>query len=236
MGGAQNDVERVRKLPEDRGERVNDVLDALVRREEPEGEDHRAAFDPEPVLAPARRGQERNAMRDEIDLVRADAMHVPQERPPRGTHDDEPLREGSKLVHHAPLQRIGLGEDGVQRRDDRHPELAQELKDVAPGLSTEDSVLVLDRDDVDRVDVQEVRGAAVRRDLALGDLEPNARRVCVAPTGIVHREDEALDLRVRAGDGAAQIRRERRNSALTRQVIAEHRDLSDRPTAADCFD
>ena len=90
---------------------------------------------------------------------------------------------GSELVHHAALQRIGLGEDGVQRRDDRHPELAQELKDVAPGLSAEDSVLVLDRDDVDRVDVQEVRGAAVRRELALGDLEPNARRVCVAPTG-----------------------------------------------------
>ena len=175
-------------------------------------------------------------MRDEVDLVGADAVHLSQERRAGSAHDDQPLRQRRELVHHAALERVGLGEDGVQGRDDRHPQLAQQLKDVTPGLSTEDAVLVLDADDIDRVDVQEVGGPPVRRHLALRDLEANAGRVGVTPAGIVHREDEALDLGMGRGDRAAQIRGERGDPALARQVVAEHRDLPDRAAAVDGFD
>jgi chaperonin GroES len=236
VGGAQDDVERVRKLRDDRGERLDDVLDALVGREESEREDHRTALDPEPVLAATRCGQERNAMRDEVDLFGADAVHVAREPRSGRAHDHHPLRERRQLVHHAALESVRLGEDGVQRGDDGHPQFAQQLQDVTPGFSAEDPVLVLDADDVDGVDVQEVRGATVRGDLALGDLEANTRRVGIAPAGIVHREDEALDLGTGRSDGPAQIGRESRDPAMTRQVVAEHRDLPDRSPAADGFD
>ena len=55
---------------EDRRQRVDDVLDPLVRREQPEGQDHRLALDAEPVLAAARDGHARDAVRDQVDLAR----------------------------------------------------------------------------------------------------------------------------------------------------------------------
>ena len=60
--------------------------------------------------------------------------------------------------------------------------------------------------DVDGVDVQEVGGASVRREVALGDLEAHARRVRVLATGVVHREDEGVELRHLALDRVARDR------------------------------
>ena len=59
-------------------------------------------------------------------------------------HDDEALGERVELVHHAPLMRIRRGEDRVQRRHDRHAQLAEQRQDVAARLAAEDPVLVLD--------------------------------------------------------------------------------------------
>jgi hypothetical protein len=70
--------------------------------------------------------------------------------------------------------RIGLAENRVEGRDDRHAKLAQHGEDVAPRPPSEDAVLVLHAQDVDAVDVQEVRGATVRGDVAFGDLEADA--------------------------------------------------------------
>ena len=54
MRGAEHDVDGVGMAREDRGQRVDDVLDALVGREQAEGEDHRLALDAELVLAARR--------------------------------------------------------------------------------------------------------------------------------------------------------------------------------------
>ena len=143
-------------------------------------------------------------------------------------HDDEALRELGELVHHAALQGIGLAEDGVQRRHDRHAQLAQQREDVAARLAAEDAVLVLHAHDVDGVDVQEVRRAPVRRDVALGDLEANPRRVRVTLAGVVHREHEAVDRGELGRDRVAEIGREGGDPALARQVVAEHRDSAQR--------
>ena len=45
---------------------------------------------------------------------------------------------------HRALQRVRLGEDRVERRDDGHAQLAQEREHVPAGLASEDAVLVLD--------------------------------------------------------------------------------------------
>ncbi len=142
-------------------------------------------------------------------------------------HDDQAFRELRDLVHRAPLHGARLAEDRVQRRHDRHAELAKQRQHVAPRLAPEDPVFVLHAHDVDPVDVQEVGGTAVRRDVVLGDLETDARRVRVPPAGVVHREHEAIQGGELGGDRVAEIGRERRDTAVARHVIAEHRDLAD---------
>ena len=185
MRRAEHDVDGVRMLREDRGHRVDHVLDALVGREEAEGEDDRAALDAELVLATAI-GRDGNAVRDDVDLRRVHAVHGVEERRAVAAHDDEAVGEADERVHHGALHGIGLREDRVERRDDRHAEIAQELEHVAAGLRSEDAVLVLDGDDVDGADVEEVSGAPVRGDVALGDLEAYARRVRMpAPTSFI---------------------------------------------------
>jgi hypothetical protein len=153
-------------------------------------------------------------------------VHFLQQGRAMGAHDDQTFRERSQLIHHAVLVGVRFSEDGVQRGHDRHAQLAQEHEDMAAGLAAEDSVLVLHAQDVDGIDVQEVRGTAVRRDVALADLEANPGRVCVTLARVVHRQREAVELGVLGGDRVAEIGRERSDSALPRQVIAEHRDLA----------
>ena len=139
----------------------------------------------------------------------------------RGAHDDEALREPRQLVDHRALRRIRRREDGVQRRHDRHAQLAQQREDVGAGLAAEDSVLVLHGQHVDVIDVQEVGGAPIRAEVALGDLEPDARRIAVPSAGIVHRQHERVDVRQRCRQRIGEVRRERGDAALARQVIAE---------------
>jgi hypothetical protein len=68
-------------------------------------------------------------------------------------------------------------EDRVQRRHDGHADLAEEREEVAPRGAAEDAVLVLHAEDVGGAEVQEARGAPVRGQLVLGELEAHARRV-----------------------------------------------------------
>ena len=124
-------------------------------------------------------GDDGNAVGNDVDLRGVDAVHAVEERGAVAAHDDEALGEADERVHHRALHRVGLREDGVERRDDRHAQLAQELEDVAAGLAAEDAVLVLHGHDVDRVDVEEVGGAPVGGDVALGDLEADPRRIRV---------------------------------------------------------
>ena len=98
---------------------------------------------------------------------------------------------------------------------------------MGPRFSAEDSVFVLDADDVDRVDVQEVGGAPVRRQIGLRDLESNARGIRMTPPAVVHRDDEAVELGKFAVNRVAQIGRERCDAALAWGMCAEQRDLPD---------
>jgi hypothetical protein len=117
----------------------------------------------------------------------------------------------------------------------------QQLENVRTRLAAEDPVLVLHAHHVDAVDVQEIRRATVGRHVVLGYLEANARRVRVAPTGVVHRQHEAVQRRALERDRVAQVGRERGDAAVTRHVIAEHRDRANgshvddlQPSAREC--
>ena len=126
---------------------------------------------------------------DVIDLRVGHAVDAPGDLGAARAHDDDALREARDLVHDGALRGIGLGQQRVQRRDHGHAQLAQQGEDVAARLASEDPVLVLQADDVDRADVQEVGGAAVGRHVTLVEREANAWGIGVPVPRVVHRKD-----------------------------------------------
>jgi hypothetical protein len=203
MRGSEHDVDRVGVPLEDRRQRVDHVLDALVGREQPEGEDHVLAADAELVLAAARGRHVRNAVRDPVDLPLRYAVDLAQQGGARRAHHHDALGEADQLVHRGALELVRRREDRMERRHDRHAQLAQQRQHVAAALAAEDPVLVLHARDVDRVDVQEVRRPAVRGDVAVRDLEADRRRIGVTPVAVVHGEREAVERRECGGDRIA---------------------------------
>ena len=139
-------------------------------------------------------------------------------------HHHQPLRKADDLLHHPPLHRVGFGQDGVQRRHDRHPQFGQQRDDEAARPGAEDPVLVLERHGVHGGDVEEVHRPAIRPRVILLDREPDLGGIDMPPTGIVHREDEAAEGRILVRDGGAEVGGERGYAALPGQMVAEERD------------
>ena len=168
-----------------------------------------------------------DAVRNDVDAVRRDAVDVGQRAGAEAAHHHQPLGGLGDLFDHAALRQARPGEDGVQGRDDRHAQLAQERQQQATGSPAEDAELVLHGHQVDAVDVEIVGGPAVRRRVGFGDLESHAARIGVLPARIVHRHHEAVDPRRRLGEGAAEMGGEGGDPALPRQVVANHADAAD---------
>ena len=76
MGGAQHDVDRGRAARHDRRQRVDHVLDALVRREQPERQQDHPSLDAEATLALEPGRHLGDAVRNDVDAVRRDAVDV----------------------------------------------------------------------------------------------------------------------------------------------------------------
>ena len=147
MRRAEHDVDGVRVTFEDRRQRVDHVLDPLVGREQAEREDHRTCpATPSCVLAGgAVERHARDPVRDEVDLL-ARARRAPRaaDRAPCAlmtTRRSESCASSSMTTRCC--AGFGAREDRVQRRHDRHPQLAQQREHVAARLAAEDAVLVL---------------------------------------------------------------------------------------------
>ncbi len=115
----------------------------------------------------------------------------------------------------------------MQCRDDGHAHGSQQLEEVRTGLAAEDPVLVLHRQHVHLVDVQKIGRAAIRAQIPFADFESDARRIRVTSAGVVHGDDES----VRAGQlfdqRIGQMRRERCDAAMARQMIPEGGETPD---------
>ena len=136
-------------------------------------------------------------MCDQIDLGRRRAINVLQHLPPALRHNDQPRRKRDQLLHDAPLVRSRFAQNGVQRRDHRHSQFAQECQDVAAGGPSENAELVLQTDNVHVADVEEIRGAQIGRQVLFLNLKANHLRVVVAALDVVHRHRETLALGIR---------------------------------------
>jgi hypothetical protein len=74
----------------------------------------------------------------------------------------------------------------MKRRYDRYLEAPQQFEDVGAGPPAENSVFVLQADQVNVAEIQEVRSLPIRTQVVLGKLEPDSRRILVSLLGIVH--------------------------------------------------
>ena len=128
---AEHDVDRVRMPREDRGERVDDVLDPLVRRQEAENVKITCfAHHAEAILAVAGVRRDPDSVGNQIDLRGRYVMDVAQERGTVLAHQDHALGQRTYLVHDSPLHRVRFAQNGVERGDDGHPELPEDRQDV----------------------------------------------------------------------------------------------------------
>jgi hypothetical protein len=90
--GAQNNIGHVRVACDDGGERIDDVFDPLVRRQEAEGEKQSDPLDTETLLAGFAVRQCGDPVRDEVDLVGGHPVHLAQEFAGTVTHHDHAAR------------------------------------------------------------------------------------------------------------------------------------------------
>src|ERR1039458_10657507 len=80
--------------------------------------------------------------------------------------------------------------------------------------------------DVYVVDVDEVRGAMVRRQILLFNLKSDDIRIIVPTLNVIYRHREALGLGVSRRHRGEQVGCESSDAALARQIIAKKRHLS----------
>ena len=109
----------------------------------------------------------------------------------------------------------------MKRRDDRHAQVTQKCQDVASRFSTEYSVLELEADQIDIINIEEVSSAGVRKDVFLGEFKANPARIRVAGFRIVDRQGNTRGLNVRRSHRLAQIRCKRGDAALPRKIVAD---------------
>ena len=98
---------------------------------------------------------------------------------------------------------------------------------MTPGRPAVDAKLVLHRDDLDVIDVQEIRRAPIGVEFLLVDLKPNARRIIITFRAIVDCSHDAFAIRILGCDRLADIRGKSGDAALPRHVVSQESDAID---------
>ena len=132
----------------------------------------------------------------------------------------------NQFLHHAPLGVVGLAQEGVERRNHGHFQLANQRQQMAAGGPAVDPKLVLNADDVHVADVEEVRRALVGGKILLFDFETHDAGILVPLLDIINRHSEALALWVLRRHRSEKVGSKGGNATLARQVIAEKCDFS----------
>ena len=226
MRRAQDHVDGVGPASQDRGHRIDHDLDALVGRQQAEGQDDRAAGESEPGLGLVRldEGKIGNAVGDDLDLVGRKPVDRAQHVAALFGHHDDTGRGIDDPLHDCALRRVRLRQDGVERRHDRHRQARQEPGKVRPGLAAEDAELVLQRHHVETAVIQEVGSAGIVLKPIVADLKTDGAWIVVAVTIVIHRDDGGFQIRFRCGDRLLQVRGEGRDAAVARQRVADEGD------------
>ena len=228
MRGAEDNVDEARVLFDDFRQRLDDVLDAFVRRKQSEGQHDRAPGDVEMVFVKTRIRESHvgNAVRDEGDLFLRIAVNLAQHAARALGHDDNARGHVDQFLEDAALVLVGFFQHGMQGGDDGHTRAAEKSEQMAAGRAAEDTELVLNAKRVDVGEVEKVGRADVGRHIGLGDLEADIVRIVVFPGPVGNGDDRTTPTRVGLGHGIAQVAREGGDATLARRVVAEEGDFA----------
>ncbi len=105
MRGPENNIDDVGELRQNPRQSVQHMLDAFVGREQPEGQQHHAAFHAELIFKIGRidKADIRDAVRDQIDLGRRHMVNVLEHPASAFRHDHQARGERGEIIHDAPL-------------------------------------------------------------------------------------------------------------------------------------
>ena len=226
MGRARDDIYHILVLGQNLRQRLNHVFDSLVRREQAERKEYRFSFHAEAILVEIgiQKWQVRNAVRNHVDLAARHFEDFLQELGRQLAHHDQAIRKRGDLLHHPELVGIGLAKNGMERGHHRHLEAAQQLQDVTASRSTENSILVLQTDHVEIVEVQELSGLSIRSQIVLGERPSHPRRIVISSVRVVYRKRQQSSGPALGGYGCAQVGGKSSDSTLPRQIVPDHRD------------
>ena len=230
MGASRDHVQDLGVSLDDFRQRVQRSLQPFARREEPERREqepglhalvasvvggHVDRSPPGSMLRPPCAEEGWGAVWHDPDLLRRAGSEVDQEAARSLGHDDHALGLLAQRNEHVELVRGGLGEQRVQRHDQRLRELSREGQDVLPVAAAVDPVLVLDQDDVDVEAAEEPRSSSV---VAAHRLRDRGKHVCLLRAGRLVDHDEQPDV-VDAGrleQRGAHVGRKDADTAWTR--------------------
>src|SRR4051794_40575876 len=98
------------------------------------------------------------------------------------------------------------------------------MQDMAASWPSEDSILVLQADHIDIIEVKEFSGGLIRTQVILCQRPPNPRRIVISRFRIVHWQRQQSRTPVLGGDSPTQVGCEGGNSTLTRKIVANDGD------------
>ena len=226
MRCSEHHVDGARAGLDDPRHGVDHGLDALVRREEAEGQNDGLSAEPEFRLGGVRlhEGTIGYSVRDDLDLVGRLGMRGQQDLATFLRHDDDLRRNADDLAHHVALCGRGICEHRVKRRDDGHVEAREEPDDIAAGLAAKNSVFVLKVDHIDARGVQEFGGTSIVVDPLFADLEADALRIIVGLIRVGHCDDRGFETGASRRDGLMKIVGECRDAAAAWKLISDEGD------------
>ena len=219
MGRSEHDVEHVRVRRHDPRQGLDDHLDALAGRQQPEGEQDRASGRDDALLGHrlVQVGADGDPVRDDPHLVAVDAAARLEQVDRLLGQDDQHVGALGHPPGGCPQRGGRVGQHRVQRRDDGGAHVLQQLVQVRPGHPAEDPELVLDAQHVHVPGVQESRRVAVVLQRAGAHLEHDVRAVVVAAALVGQRHLHRRPVRRGAGQGVQQVVGEGRDAAAPRR-------------------
>jgi hypothetical protein len=163
-------------------------------------------------------------MRNQIDFGNGNAEDFLQNVGRLPAHNDQAIGQCSDFFHYRSLIGIRLAKNRVQGCNHGHLQATQKFQDVAAGRSAENSVLMLQANQVNIAEIQEIRGLAIGSQFILRKFEANSGRIAVTFRSIVDRQREKLGGAVFGVNGVAQIGCEGSDATAPGQVVADNCD------------
>ena len=225
MGGADDAVHQRRMPAQNRGKRVDDMLEPLAGAEQAERHQHRALAD---VLRGLGRGgaAERTigrAMLDHVEPRGFGAVALDQQIARMAAHHHHPAGAREQMLKDPPLPLGRPRQHGVERQHQRRRQPIDEIADHGPVGTAEDAIFVLDPDRVRAARVDRLRRGAIGGGI-VGAKRRHPRGIGAGGLALLERENLEADFGMVARGVLEHVGGEGGDSAVARRKGADQRD------------